>query len=125
MLPVMTGALISMLQGYAVLAFLYIGFPIAVLVAMGWTWLHVRNVICEVHLRQDAVAFRSLFEAADEPSPLQWRRVIDTTHNEDNSRVTLGLEEYSLDAEHWPQWNELRTGLDYTMLSEPPAAEVS
>jgi len=121
MLPVMIGALVGMLQGFAVLAYLYVGFPIAVLAAMGWTWLHVRNLVCEVHLKQDAVAFRTLFDAAYEPSPLHWRRVIDTTHKTDSTSVTLGLEEYSLNANQWPEWNELRSGLDTSMRSESPA----
>jgi len=107
MLPVMMGALVGMLQGYPVLGFLYFGFPISLLVASGWSWIQVRNIICEVHIHDGVVAIRSQWEAADLPSALNWRRLIDSSEIESGLRITLGLEEYSLHRQEWDRWSAL------------------
>ncbi len=104
MLPVMISALVSMLQGYAALPFLTIGFPIAAGCALVWTWIRIRGEMCEVHIHGGSVAFRSLFEAALPTSKLNWKRVIHAELEGSHADVTLGLSTYRFDQANWPEW---------------------
>ena len=107
MLPVMVTSLVAMLQGYPVLAFLYAGFPIALILSMMWTWIQVRNRICEIHLANQKIALRSLFSASDPVDPLHWKGLLHVEKVGDRINVTAGLENYSIVAEEWPNWSVL------------------
>lgn len=104
MLPVMIGALVSMLQGYAALPYLTVGFPIAIVCATTWTWIRIRGEACEVHIHGNSVAVRSLFEAALPSSELDWKRVINVESASGHVDVTLGLSSIRFEQEHWPEW---------------------
>lgn len=104
MLPVMIGALVSMLQGYAALPYLTVGFPIAIVCATAWTWVRIRGEICEVHIHDDSVAVRSLFDAALPASDLNWKRIINVESGAGHADVTLGLSSIRLDQDRWPEW---------------------
>lgn len=104
MLPVMIGALFSMLQGFAALPYLTLGFPIALCCAAGWTWLHVRRLICEIHIYDDSVAVRTLHEAAHPASDIEWKRILAITTKAGHADITLGLTSIRLDQDVWPEW---------------------
>lgn len=104
MLPVMIGALVSMLQGYAALPYLTVGFPIAIVCATTWTWVRIRGEICEVHIHEDSVAVRSLFDAALPSTDLEWKRVINVESASRHADVTLGLSSIRFEQERWPEW---------------------
>lgn len=102
MLPVMLFTLAGMLQGLPVLSSLYAGSPIALVVAAIWTWIRVRDVIVEVHFHDDAMAVRSLIDAASPPNPLEWKRLLDARMSGTERLVlTLGHEEYRLVKSEW------------------------
>ena len=107
MLPVMIGALFSMLQGFAALPYLTLGFPIALCCAMAWTWLHVRRLICEVHIYEDSVAIRTLHEAAHSPSEVEWKHILAITTKAGHADITLGLASIQLDQDMWPEWHTM------------------
>jgi hypothetical protein len=104
MLPVMIGALFSMLQGFAALPYLTLGFPIALCCAAAWTWLYVRRQICEIHIYDDSVAVRTLHEAAQPPSDIEWKRILTVTTKAGHADITLGLASIRLDQGVWPEW---------------------
>lgn len=112
MMPVMLITLAAMLQGNPVLSALYIWSPVALAVAAIWTWIRVRDVIVEVHLSDDAMAVRSLMEAAEPPAPLAWRRLLDArTESGGKLVLTLGHEEFRLYRNEWAQADDLFTTL--------------
>lgn len=104
MLPVMIGALFSMLQGFAALPYLTLGFPIALCCATAWTWLHVRRLICEIHIYEGSVAVRTLHEAAHPPTDVEWKRILAVTTKAGHADITLGLASIRLDQDSWPEW---------------------
>lgn len=112
MMPVMLITLAAMLQGNPVLSALYVWFPVALAVAGAWTWIRVRDVIVEIHLTDDAVAVRSLMDAAEPQAPLSWRRLLDA-RVEGGTRltVTLGHEEFRLFRSDWAHADDLFTSL--------------
>lgn len=112
MIPVMIGALVSMLQGYAALPYLTIGFPVAALAATLWTWVRVRGELCEIHIHEESVAVRSLFEAALPASELEWKRIIDVDHEGRSATITLGLSSYRLEQADWPEWTIILRSLE-------------
>ena len=104
MLPVMTGALVAMLQGYYALPYVTIGFAVAAACASAWTWVHIRSDVCEIHVHEGSVAVRSMLEAGVPTSSLDWKRVIDLESSPGHADVTLGLSSMRLDQEDWPEW---------------------
>lgn len=111
MLPVMLGALVSMLQGFAALHYLTIGFPIAITCAMGWTWIKVRGDICEIHIHDESVAIRSLMDAALPSSELQWKRLLHVEAESSHADLTLGLSTIRLTQSDWPEWTHILRAL--------------
>lgn len=115
MMPVMLITLAAMLQGNPVLSALYVWFPVALAVAAAWTWIRVRDVIVEIHISDDAVAVRSLLEAADPQAPLSWRRMLDARMDDGKKLVlTLGHEEFRLYRNEWSNADDLFTTLPTT-----------
>jgi len=111
MLPVMIGALVSMLQGFPVLNYLYWGFPIATIVAFCWTWVRVREEIVELHLQGNTAAAVSLLSAAARRKQPAWYRILDVNSDSDRLRITLGHDEIRLVRRSWPDFEEIATQL--------------
>ncbi|NQV73548.1 hypothetical protein HQ496_10525 [bacterium] len=116
MLPVMIGTLVAMLQGFPVLSVLYIGFPIALLLAFFWTWVRLRSDICEILIFEHKIALRSIFSAAHPIEDLQWKLLIDLRGGIDSALLTVGLEQFTLNMSDWPEWSRLTEHLQSTLL---------
>lgn len=97
----------SMLEGNPVLSFLFVGFPIALVIASIWTWIRVRGIVCEIHVSGSKIALRSVHEAAAPTENLIWHYPLDVQSKLSGATITLGLEEYSLVKSDWSEWNEL------------------
>jgi hypothetical protein len=119
-MPIMVGALFSMLQGYPALSWLTVGFPLAASCATLWTWHSIRSTITEVIIADDRVATLSLFEAADPVSSFQWKWAIDLRVAPDHAELTLGLSTIRLHRRDWPEWTPLLEALHsaYQLQSE-------
>lgn len=117
MLPVMIITLVAMLQGIPVLQVLYLGFPIAVVVAFIWTWIKLKNTVCEVLISGSSVAIRSKYAAAHPIEGLEWKRLIDVQTHGGGLRLTLGLEQFSLVSSEWEKWTLLKQTLRIAQLS--------
>jgi len=111
MLPVMIITLVAMLQGHPVLQVLYIGFPIAVVVAFIWTWISLKNIVCEILISGSSVALRSKFAASSPTEGLEWKRLLDIQPENDGLRLTVGLEQYSVFSAEWESWSSLKQAL--------------
>lgn len=107
MIPVMIGALVSMLQGFDALPYLTVGFPVAATCATIWTWVRVRGEVCEIHVHDDSVSIRSLFDAALPATPLEWKRVIDVERQPHMATVTIGLSSFRITQQDWPEWTHV------------------
>lgn len=115
MLPVMIGTLVAMLQGFPVLSVIYIGFPIALLLAFFWTWVRLRSDICEVLIFDNKIALRSVFSAAHPIEDLQWKLLIDLHRGVESAVLTVGLEQFTLNMSEWPEWSRLIEQLQSTL----------
>lgn len=120
MLPVMIGALVTMLQGYWALPWLTVGFPIASACALAWTWIRIRHDVCEITISDGRVSARSVFEAAEPVSPANWKWLIDLHDHGDYARATIGLSSIRLDRDEWPRWHAMIPALDYADTSSLP-----
>ena len=100
MVPVMLGALVSMLTTGNPMGWLYVGFPAALAVASGWTVLQLRRRVVEVLVRHEAVSVRSAWEVAGS-SPATWLSVLDVSRAGGVTTVTLGHDSRSLQDADW------------------------
>jgi hypothetical protein len=116
MLPVMIGTLVAMLQGYSVVSVLYIGFPVALLVASFWTWIRLRSAVCEILISDGMIALKSVYDAAEPSRGQQWKLLIDMHTIPSGLSVTVGLEQFELKASEWPNWSELLDHLESALL---------
>lgn len=112
MLPVMIGALIAVLEGYPVLPFLTVGFPLAMILAMTWTVFQVFGTIAEVHVRPGAAAVRTVSEVLRSPSPsLMWKPIYELRKASSMIVVALGDATYELPRRQWPETDTLLDAL--------------
>lgn len=112
MLPVMIGALIAVLEGYPVLPFLTVGFPLALVLAMTWTVFQVFGTIAEVHVRPGAAAVRTVSEALrSPPPPLVWKPIFELRTASSMIVVALGDATYELPRQQWPEADALLDAL--------------
>ncbi len=100
-LPVMMGALVSMLEGSPALYFLYAGLPIAIVLSAVWTYIRIQDEIVEIHIRPPAVSVRSLLEAARPSQKLVWYRLLDVRDGETDIQLTVGHDIYRLKKSDW------------------------
>ncbi len=107
----MIGALIAMLEGMPALYFLYVGFPLALGAAAVWTVVQLGREIVEVHVRTDAVAVRSVLEAAKPMEPLAWYKLLDVRHDAEHIRITVGYDIYRIERKEWPEVSRLEIRL--------------
>jgi hypothetical protein len=112
MTPVMIGALLAMLQGQAALAFLYVGFPLALAASAVWTTIQVRREPVEIHIRDEAVAVRSLMAAATPVESISWFRLLDVRSRGDDLEILVGYDAYILRRKHWSQFDVLSQKLN-------------
>lgn len=101
MLPVMVVTLVAMLEGQEVLAAIYTGFPLALLVASAWTWIRTRDIIVEIHVDDDRIAVRSLYDAAAPEKELHWSRLLDARREGGRITLQIGHEEFRLEDRDW------------------------
>jgi hypothetical protein len=100
-LPIMIGALLTVLQGYPALLYLLIGFPVAILVAASWTLFRMQATVAEIHVRPGAAAVRSIWDCAHNRA-LQWMPIFELRTEKQNLTVALGDTTYELDGASWP-----------------------
>ena len=117
MLPVMIVTLVAMLQGVPVLQVLYLGFPIAVVIAFIWTWIRLKSTVCEILISDSSVAIRTRFAAASPIEGLEWKRLLDVQPIGGGLRLTLGLEQYAIYSAEWESWTPLKQALRVAQLS--------
>ncbi|GMQ83104.1 MAG: hypothetical protein BMS9Abin05_2583 [Rhodothermia bacterium] len=115
MLPVMIGALISMLERRPVLPYLYVGFPLALGVAAIWTTINSGRKLAEIHLRPDAIAVRTLLGSASPPDELSWYRLLDVRASDSEIKITVGYDIFNLEREYWPEFESLKSELTGTL----------
>jgi hypothetical protein len=112
MLPVMVGALIAVLEGFAVLPFLTVGFPLALALAMAWTLFQLFGTIAEVHVRSGAAAVRTVSQVLRAPtaSP-DWQPIYELRTGASTLVLALGDATYELPRRHWPNADVLLEAL--------------
>jgi len=101
MLPVMIVTLVAMLEGQQVLSAIYVGFPVALSLAAAWTWIRIRDIIVEIHVGEDRIAVRSLYDAAMPEKDLHWSRLLDARRDGSRLSLQIGHEEFRLEEHDW------------------------
>lgn len=102
MLPVMVAALLAVLQGFPALAYLTVGFPGAMVVAVLWTVFRMQATVTEIHIQPGAAAVVTVWQAAGKNRPLAWKPIYEIrTHTKEFS-FGLGDASYELDRSRWP-----------------------
>lgn len=107
MLPVMIGALVTMLQGGEPLPYLTIGFPAALAVAWFWTVQRLKSVVVEVEFHGAFVAMRSAWDVATGRVTDIGSAVLDVRKTEAGLAVTAGLDTHELDRRHFEPFEDL------------------
>ncbi|MBO6577202.1 MAG: hypothetical protein JJ896_17855 [Rhodothermales bacterium] len=101
MIPVMLGALTSMLTAQPVLRFLTIGFPVALAVASAWTVFQLLRRAVEVETSGEAVRIRSAWDVAGGRVP-EWLSVLDVRREDPWISIVLGHDARRLRISDWP-----------------------
>lgn len=110
MLPVMVGGLVTVLQGFPALAYLLIGFPAALLVAVSWTFFRMHALIVEVHVRPGEASVRTVWETARE-RPLRWAPIYELRDAPSSLTLAVGDAAYELNRAAWPEADTLLEAL--------------
>ena len=108
-LPVMIGALVTMLQGRAVLHFLLVWFPVAIVVAWAWTAMRLRGDVVELTFGDILVTTRTGWEVALGRAPKSSVAVLDVRRAGDDLLVTLGREPTRLLRSDWPDLDAIES----------------
>jgi hypothetical protein len=108
-LPVMIGALVTMLEGGRPLPFLTIGFPISLAVAWWWTASRLRTEIVELHVDGMHASFRSRWDVAVRRPPGAGSAILDVRSSGVDLLVTIGLETILLRRTEWPDLDLVRS----------------
>jgi hypothetical protein len=100
------GLLVLALEAQPLVHWLVVGFPIASLLAIGWTAYWMRQSLAEIHCGDEGVALRSIWEVRWNhpalPQPLyEVRRDTDRTH------LALGERLVTLRDSDWPEATRL------------------
>ena len=124
MLPIMIGALIAVLEGFVVLPFLTVGFPLALVVASSWTLFQIFSTVVEVHVRPGSAAIRTMSQALRRPSPpLRWKPIFELRTDAGAVVVALGDAAYELPRSRWPHADDLLEQLRAAREAPPSFAE--
>lgn len=124
MIPVMILGFVMLLQGKTALPFLFMGFPLALLLAAAWTSVRIRDLIVEVHIRGADISLRSLLSAAEPRQTLSWLRILDLQRCHDVIRLTLGHEFFHIRLADWPEREHLIRHLEKAASDHAIEAEV-
>lgn len=111
MLPVMIGALVVMLEGGQPLPFLWMGFPLATVVALFWSRQRLHSDIAEITVDDGRVSLRSRWDVTMRRRPPSATSVLDVRMKETDILVTVGLSTHTLPRQEWPEWDALREDL--------------
>ena len=106
MLPVMLGGLATVLQGFPALAYLIIGFPAAIIVAVGWTFFRMHALLAEVYVRPGEAAVRTVWETL-RARPLRWMPIFELRAAPSTLTLALGDAAYELHRTAWPEVDTL------------------
>ncbi len=101
MLPIMIGALVTVLQGFPALTYLTVGFPAALVASMLWTLFRMQTTVAEIHMRPGAAAVRSVWECLH-AQPLRWMPIFELRTATTTLTLGLGDTTYELDRTAWP-----------------------
>ena len=104
-----------MLEGLPALKYLYVGFPVALLLAAIWTTISTQRKLAEIHLRPDAIAVRSTLAAAAPPDELCWYRLLDIRGSNSELKITVGYDIYHVERKFWPDYESLKSELANTL----------
>ena len=110
MLPVMLGGLMTVLQGFPALAYLIAGFPVAIIVAVGWTFFRMHALIAEVHVRPGEAAVRTVWEILRN-RPLRWAPIYELRTGKSSLTLAVGDAAYELNRAAWPEADTLLDAL--------------
>lgn len=106
-LPIMIAALLAALQGYPILPFLTIGFPLAIVTALLWTAFRLALLPAELHVRRYTVAYRTVWDTLRHDTPRRWQRVLDLRLMQGRLTVALDDETLELRRSDWPSFDAL------------------
>ena len=106
MLPIMIGALVTVLQGLPALTYLTVGFPAALVVSVLWTLFRMQTTVAEIHVRPGAAAVRSVWECL-RARPLRWMLIFKLRTATTALTLALGDTTYELDRAAWPDADAL------------------
>jgi len=102
LLPVMIVALVTALQGYPVLGFLYYGFPLGMGIAWVWTWYVLHTTLATIIVGEETIAVRSVWQQAErETTSPNWELLFDLRHEKAHLTMSLGLQSYDLSLNQW------------------------
>lgn len=110
-LPVMIGALLAVLQGFTVLAFLTVGLPLAILIASGWTLYQMASTLAEIWVRPGAAMARTIGEYIRKQAIPAWKPIFELRTSAESLVVGLGDAYYTLARDDWPDADALLEGL--------------
>ena len=106
MLPIMIGAMVTVLQGFPALTYLTIGFPVGLLVAVLWTLFRMQATVAEIYVRPGAAAVRTVWENLH-ARPLRWIPIFELRAASTTLTLALGDTTYVLDRAAWPEADAL------------------
>jgi hypothetical protein len=107
MLPLMIAALISVLQGFPVLQYLTIGFPLAIVIASLWTIFRMQASVAEIHVRPGSAAVVTVWRAVDAAPVLSWKPIYEIRTHAKEFSFGLGDASYELDRSDRPDADSL------------------
>ena len=108
-LPVMIGALVTMLDGGRPLPFLLYGFPLSLVVAWWWTASTLRATVVEVWIDDGLASYRSRWDVAIRRPRRPGSAVIDVRRSGGDLLLTIGLDTISLVRAQWPDHTRIES----------------
>jgi hypothetical protein len=102
MLPLMIAALVTVLQGFPALAYLTIGFPIVLVLALAWTVYRLMTTPAAVFVRTGFAAVRSVWDHLFRKPTWTWLRIFDLRVSRTSLIAGLGDASYVFDRDDWP-----------------------
>lgn len=101
-IPVMLGALTSVLLEQDPLYFVYWAAPVAIGSAIAWTHFHLQYRIAEIYVYEQYAAVRSVWDVVY-GRDLSWYPVFGAEQTPKGFRVSIGDRVYELRGDNWPQ----------------------
>ncbi len=110
MLPLMIGGLVTVLQGYPALAYLIVGFPAALILAIGWTFFRMHATVAEIRVRPGQAAVQTVWGVLRRRPPA-WAPIYEIRAAASTLTFGLGDTAYELDRPAWPEADALLEAL--------------